>query len=87
MNYLFDVSKYAFNPVPKVESAVINMRRIEKLAYLKKEDCYAIYVQYNLYFLQGEAAKLFTKVLEGKSDVPQSYLSFLEEKQILQKAA
>ena len=56
-----------------------------KMSYLKKEDCYAIYVQYNLYFLQGEAAKLFTKVLEGKRDVPQSYLRFLEEKQILQK--
>ena len=40
MNYLFDVSKYAFNPVPKVESAVINMSRIEKLAYLKKEDLF-----------------------------------------------
>lgn len=58
-----------------------------KMSYLKKEDCYAIYVQYNLYFLQGEAAKLFTKVLQGKQDVPQSYLKFLEEKHILQKAA
>ena len=35
--YLFDVSKYAFNPIPKVESAVINMKRKETNAKLKNE--------------------------------------------------
>lgn len=58
-----------------------------RMSYLKKEDCYVIYVQYNLYFLQGMAARLFTKVLEKEKDVPQSYLNFLEEKNILQKVA
>ncbi len=58
-----------------------------RMTYLKKENFYAIYVQYNLYFLQGRAAQLFTKVLEQEKNIPQSYLTFLEEKHILQKMA
>lgn len=37
IKYLFDVSKYSFNPVPKVESAVINFVRIKEKVKVKNE--------------------------------------------------
>lgn len=58
-----------------------------RMSYLKKENCYVIYVQYNLYFLKGKAAQLFTKVLQQEENIPQSYLTFLKEKHILEKIA
>lgn len=37
INYLFNVSKYAFNPIPKVESAVVNFERIKNKISVKNE--------------------------------------------------
>ena len=37
---LFDVSKYAFNPIPKVESTVINFERKKELIKLKNEELF-----------------------------------------------
>lgn len=37
IKYLFDVSKYAFNPIPKVESAVINFERNNEKISVKNE--------------------------------------------------
>ena len=37
IHYLFNVSRFSFNPVPKVESAVINFERKEKKTPVKNE--------------------------------------------------
>lgn len=57
INYLFDVSKFAFNPVPKVESAVINFERKDKKIELKSE---------NFFFkLINDAFKMKRKTLKN----------------------
>ena len=57
IKYLFDVSKYAFNPVPKVESAVINFERINEKVTIKNE---------TLFFkLIDDAFKLKRKTLKN----------------------
>ncbi len=40
INYLFNVSKYAFNPIPKVESAVVNFERIKNKISVKNEELF-----------------------------------------------
>ena len=40
INYLFDVSRFAFNPVPKVESAVINFKRKKEKLDVKNEELF-----------------------------------------------
>ena len=57
IHYLFDVSKFAFNPVPKVESAVINFERKEKLPDVKKEEL--------LFKLINDAFKMKRKTLKN----------------------
>ena len=37
IKYLFNVSKYAFNPIPNVESAVINFTRVKEKITVKNE--------------------------------------------------
>ena len=57
IHYFFDVSKFAFNPVPKVESAVINFERKEKLPDVKKEEL--------LFKLINDAFKMKRKTLKN----------------------
>ena len=40
IKYLFKVSKFAFNPVPKVESAVINFERKKEKSKVKSEELF-----------------------------------------------
>ena len=40
IHYLFEVSRFAFNPVPKVESAVINFERKEEKPKVKNEELF-----------------------------------------------
>lgn len=40
IQHLFDVSRFAFNPVPKVESAVINFERKKKKTIVKEEEIF-----------------------------------------------
>ena len=57
INYLFDVSKYCFKPIPKVESAVINFKRKISNYNLKNEEVF--------FKLVNDAFKMKRKTLKN----------------------
>ena len=57
IHYLFNVSRFAFNPVPKVESAVVNFERKEKKSNVKNEEL--------LFKLINDAFKMKRKTLKN----------------------
>lgn len=57
IHYLFDVSKFAFNPVPKVESAVINFERKKEKPTVKNEEIF--------FKLVNDAFKMKRKTLKN----------------------
>lgn len=57
----------------------------EYMSYMKKDNVYAIYSNYNFYFLKDKAAMLFDKVLCGDYfNVPISFINKLIECNILE---
>ena len=54
------------------------MKVNSSLAYKKKNDIYAVYVNHNMFFLKNKAGKYFEEVLFGNINfVPDTYIKFL----------
>ena len=54
-------------------------------SYIEKNNIYAVYCNFNLYFFKGETYQMFHKVLENnpKNKINKEFIDFLIEKEIL----
>lgn len=54
-------------------------------SYIEKNNIYAVYCNFNLYFFKGKTYQMFKKVLENnpKNRIDKDFIQFLREKEIL----
>lgn len=56
-----------------------------KVAYINKNNIFAIYINYNLYFFKGISYKYFNSITLGEfENIPKSFIDFLIKKRILE---
>lgn len=51
--------------------------------WIEHDGVYAVYCNYHIFFFKGIAAQYFNKVIHNEKDVPESFLSFLIDKEII----